>query len=328
VTPAAALVAAAIVGAPPSTSNSERDTARAVLAATAWLDGLAIDPALLRNKGLKGKKKLVEALDAYALLLQCSGARPSCAGLDPVRLKTRLAKLAAPTAVDRYHDLGTASEAVFKEDALSYLRAARVLERVGLLPPRYKAEIAAVRGRLDAHFSLRGPHQRRAYRLYLQQLGLSDEPVPPPALGPYLAKDPARFGLFEAYDLTHQLFVSYDFGERSKEAPPPFDAALRAELGRLLEALSVRFMAAREVDLVAELTSARTELGLPPLGGVRAFLLRAQNPNGSFGDLGPRTTGPGPTGELYDVAVLLHTTLVALDALIPLPADSETHPAE
>src|SRR5690349_4854924 len=56
----------------------------AIAAAHDWLDGLDIDPMALRKKGIKGKKKLVEQLDAYARLFET--ARPT----DKPRLMRRI----------------------------------------------------------------------------------------------------------------------------------------------------------------------------------------------------------------------------------------------
>src|SRR6185437_11435125 len=64
-----------------------------------FLDGLDVDPTMLRARGLKGKKKLVEALDAYSVLLRVSPRteRPS--------ILARVVELARFTTEDRYHDM-------------------------------------------------------------------------------------------------------------------------------------------------------------------------------------------------------------------------------
>ena len=136
--------------------------AASIAHARSFLDGLEVDPVKLRSAGIKGKKKLVEALDAYERLhaIAAPEARPA--------LRARIEALARPTLEDRYHDMLTIDDREFHEDATSYLRAALLLDRLGLDVRRYRAEIKAMKGRLDKHMRARGPHQRRAFHRYYE----------------------------------------------------------------------------------------------------------------------------------------------------------------
>ena len=61
-------------------------------------------------------------------------------------LIARIEELARPTRGDRYHDMLTVDDREFKEDATSYLRAALLLDRLGLDTTLYRKEIAAMKG--------------------------------------------------------------------------------------------------------------------------------------------------------------------------------------
>ena len=87
-------------------------------------------------------------------------------------------------------------------------------------------------------------------------------------------------------------------------------------LRRVLPGLVIRFAARSDVDLVAELVSVMTYLELHTLPAYRtgiAFLLRIQNPNGTWGDYEQHraTYADGVDQKFY-----LHTTLVSLRALL------------
>jgi hypothetical protein len=150
--------------------NRERYGA-AIARARGFLDALEIDPSALRAHGIKGKKKLVEALDAYSRLYRVADPEARSG------LLARVTALARVTTESRYHDMLTVDDRQFREDATSYLRAAYLLDRLGLDVSRYRAEIVAMKGRLDAHMRERGAHQRRAFHGYYQHFGLA-EPFP------------------------------------------------------------------------------------------------------------------------------------------------------
>jgi hypothetical protein len=131
---------------------------RAALArGRAWLDALHVDPLELRRHGIKGKKKLVELLEAYYKLWQVAPPGERAA------LLARIGQVVAVTAEDRYHDMASVSDREFKQDATSYLRAALLMDRLGLDTGRYRQEIRRIQPRLDAHLSRRGPPQRRDF---------------------------------------------------------------------------------------------------------------------------------------------------------------------
>lgn len=284
--------------------------AAAMTRARGFLDGLDVDPVALRAAGIKGKKKLAEALDVYALLLRVAPpeARPA--------LLSRVRDLARVTEEDRYHDLSTIDDRAFHEDATSYLRVAFLLDRLGVDVRRYRREIAAVKGRLDRHLRERGPHQRRAFHGYYLHFGLAEPfPLEDALRGGLIAgrADPDRLSRMDVYALTHEVYAAYEFGERLDEEP--FVDADRAYLRGALPRLADRYRELRDPDLSAELAACLRYLrftGDPAFAAVLGYLLDAQNDDGSWGSY---PDARARLGDLVRQGLHLHTTMVAVEAL-------------
>lgn len=293
------------------TENRARYAA-AITRARAFLDPLDVDPQKLRAVHIKGKKKLVEALDAYYRLYQIA---PAAGGARPALL-TRVKALAQATEDDRYHDMLTLGDREFKEDATSYLRAALLLDRLGLDTTRYRKEIAAVKWRLDAHMRERGPHQRRAFHAYYQHFGLA-EPFPLQGAldqGFIAARaDPEKLGRLDVYAFTHEIFAAYDFGERLDAGA--FNDADRAYLRGALPRLTAIWIEKRDPDLLAELVSCLRYAGLtgdPAYVTGLGYLLDEQNQDGSWGSY---ETARHRLGDHVKQGFYLHSTMVAVEAL-------------
>lgn len=284
---------------------------QAIARARSWLDALRVDPLELRQKGIKGKKKLVELIDAYVRLhdIAPEAERPA--------LLERIRAVAAPTYRPEYHDMQRIGDVPFKQDATSYLRAAYLLEHVGLETTLYRKEIAAIQPRLDAQMKRRGAHQRMAFHWYYQHFGLM-EPFPldqgyqqgviASRRDPYEFADP-----MQVYALTHEIFVPYRFGE--KLDADFFDEEEKSYLRHALDRLTVHYLMRNDPDLVSELVSCIRFLKLTDLPVYRealAYLLAAQLPDGKWGSyehVRPRL------GDYVEQGFYLHTTAVAIDAL-------------
>jgi hypothetical protein len=284
--------------------------AAAMTRARAYLDALEVDPIKLRASHLKGKKKLVEALDAYARLYEIAApeARPA--------IRARVGVLAQATLDARYHDMQTSDDRDFHEDATSYLRAALLLDRMGIDVSRYRAEIAAMKPRLDQHMRERGAHQRRTFHAYYQHFGLA-EPFPlEGALGQGLIArkpDPDTLERADVYALTHEVYAAYEFGDKLDEEPfaDPERLYLRGALPRLV----VAWQGHRDPDLVAELVTSLRYLrftGDPVYAEALGYLLDGQNASGSWGSYEPLRAR---FGDLVEQGFYLHTTMVAIEAL-------------
>jgi hypothetical protein len=295
------------------------DQRRALARAAAWLDALPIDPIALRAAGLKGKKKLTEKLDGYVRLWRV--AEPA----EKARIAARAREAAAVTADPRFHDLATVSDEELKEDSTSYLRAALLMEELGLDTRLYREEIRKAKPRIDAHLATRGAHQRLAFHWYYRHFDLAE---PFPLAGAredgLIARrtDPAALSSRDAYRLAHEVFVPYEFGDKLDQVDP-FGSGDKRYLEGALDRSARRALASGDADLLAELLSSLRYLGMverPVYRDGLAYLLDSQHEDGSWGD---RAEAARIFGERAAEGRLLHSTTVVIEALAagfqPLP---------
>jgi hypothetical protein len=284
-----------------------------VAKARQWLDQLKVDPIDLRTHGIKGKKKLAEILDVYVRLN--SVAKKD----DRKKILARVRDLCTVTCQTNYHDMLTINDLEFKQDATSYLRVAYLMERFGLDTKFYRSQIREVLPRLNAHMPTRGVDQRMAFHWYYLHFGLK-EPFPLESAyqtGLIAARKSADWyqqNKMEAYNMTHEIFVPYKFGEDLNARFFSKDDV--AYLRDILEDMMKWCIQQREPDLLAEfiLCAAYLEImDIPAYRDSLAFLLASQNKNGSWGEYEQHRL---QMGDYVDQGLYLHTTMVVLDALV------------
>lgn len=283
-------------------------------AAIAWLDRLEVDPVALTDRDVKGKKKLGEALGAYIYLLRYSD--------DPEqrsRLALRIEELASHTHRPEYHDMLVCEDREFDANSMSYFRVAWLMEEFGLDITRYRAELETIRPRLEATLQRRRRPALAQFAWYYDYFGW-DKPavlrLPNDRAGLIARRAPLpRYRKPMVYQLVHEVSSAFRFGLRKPSEH--FDAEDRAYLRSTLGPLAIRFSHIHaDPDLVAELASAMTYLefeDLPAYGASIQFLVRSQNPDGSWGDYQEYRER---FGDDLDVALYLHSTMVALRALL------------
>lgn len=289
---------------------AEREAAyqRAVERAARWVLALEVDPVALPAHA-KPKKRLGELVDVL-IRLHDDGIG------DPEALRARVEQLARATDDPAYHDMLDVDDVVFKQNATSYLRVAYLLERFGVALPRYRREIARVHPRLDAHMPSRGAHQRGAFHTYYAHFGLKEPfPLKGALEAGLLAQraDPARMDRLDAYSVTHEIFVPFDFGEDLDAEP--YDAEALAWVRHVLAALTDTWVAKGDPDLVAELVSCLRFVRATDLPQYRRgieMLLLTQAEDGHWGDY---ERFRRRDGDHVTVKYELHTTSVAIDAL-------------
>lgn len=291
-------------------ASRRADYMLALRKATTWIDALPVDPVQLRARGQKGKKHFTEALTAYWRLYRVAGEAERPAVLAKVRRLTEIT-----TGAD-YHDMATNSDDAFKQDATSYLRAALLMEGMGLDTARYREEIARIHQRLNAHMEKRGVHQRMVFAWYYRHFGLS-EPFPLAAAfaNGIIARRvaPAALQKREIYDLTHEIFGPYEYGDRLEA--DPFTVEEKRYLLETLPVLVELRIARGDPDLVAELVACLRELrftGVPAYRQGIEYLLCAQRADGAWGHYEQYRKR---LRDLVEPAYVLHTTMVAIDAL-------------
>ncbi len=281
--------------------------------ARSWLDALEVDPVDLLAHGIKGKKKLAEILEAYALL-----KRHRAVDGEPDTLEERVTQLVAHTARAEYHNLLVCSDEEFRQNSMSYLRVLWLMQQLGFESDDYLGEIKRIKPRLDAHMESRGSWQRAMFLSYYERFKL-----PAPSI---LMKHPLLRGVIgrrvkardydsaKSYQLTHEVFTAFDYGlDRTQQQ---LDGRDRSYLREILPYLAEQSMQSDNPDLLAEIVSAMTYLGHrsePAYQRAVLHLLKTQNPDGTWGDY--EHTRPY-LGDYADQHLYLHTTVAALRALV------------
>lgn len=283
---------------------------KALARARVWLDALVVDPLELRRHGIKGKKKVVELFDTYVRLREIApaGDRPA--------LMARMKEVVAITYEPRYHDMSDIDDKAFKQDATSYMRAAYLMEGAGLDTRLYREEIRKVKERFDRHMPRRGPNQHMAFSWYYRHFGL-DEPYPLAERykGGVIAgrKDPASLERIDAYHLTHEVFMAYQYGETLDS--DFFDDDDRVYLENALGILTALYIDKRDFDLTGEFVSCMRYLGFtdsPLYRRALTMLLEGQNVDGTWGDYERYRSR---YGDYVNQGWYLHTTGVVIDGL-------------
>jgi hypothetical protein len=162
----------------------------------------------------------------------------------------------------------------------------------------------------------RGAHQRRAFHTYYQHFGLT-EPFPlATALQAGLVEshpDPGILSRADAYDLTHEVFAAYEYGDALDQ--DPFGERDRAYLRSAIPQLAALWRSRHDPDLVAELVACMRYLGNVGHAEYRAslsYLLGLQNPDGSWGTYESQRAR---LGDYVKQGFYLHTVAVVVDAL-------------
>jgi hypothetical protein len=280
--------------------------------ARAWIDGLEVDPVDLIAHGVKGKKKLAEILEAYSYFNDATG--------DPAEraaIRQRVEELCRHTSRPGYHNLAIAPPKEFIENSMSYFRVLVLMERFGLETDHYKRELQAIKARMDGHLVIRGQWQRAMFKVYYERFGLELPPIlqnladQEGVLAKRLAAN--KISLTDAYRLTHQVFVAFDYGRKKTQQHLTEDDV--AYLHEVLPDLANRALRG-DPDILSEFVSCMTYLGMhddPAHGRALDYLLTHQNPTGTWGSY---EHDRARMGDYVDQHLYLHTTMVAMRALI------------
>jgi hypothetical protein len=277
-----------------------------------WLDGIKIDPTELRKfeHTIKGKKKLVELIDSYYRLAMI--AEPS----EKEKIKTITRERIKSVYEKSYHNMADISDQEFREDATSYMRGCYLLEKMGFDMSFYRTEMLKVLPRLNSHMRQRGSHQRMAFHWYYRYFGYKEpfDLAKGFEIGVIASrKDPYKLSWLEVYNLTHEVFVPYEYGE--KLDANFFNPADRRYLRRAFNVLIPYFIKIDNPDILAELITCIRMLQMTDLSVYRdaiLFLLNSQRPNGAFGNYEQKRA---EYGDYVEINYYLHTTDVAIDAL-------------
>lgn len=283
---------------------------KAILRSKNWLDTVNTNPLLLRKYGIKGKKKLVELFDAYLAIYDfiLPNNRESIAH--------RLEDIAGITQISEYHDMNSVDDKQFDEDATSYLRLCYLLEQKGFKTDIYRQEIQKIIPRLNERMPNRGANQQMTFHWYYRYFHIP-EPFPLDksfANGLIAQKfDPGVMNDKEVYDLTHEIFAIYEYGDRADV--DFFSKDDKIYLNNTLGILTAYYIETQNPDLTAELVTCMYLLKMQdePISKTAIDnIITSQNSDGSFGNYeGLRLIYEDYVREGY----YLHTTAVVLKAL-------------
>jgi hypothetical protein len=233
------------------------------------------------------------------------------------KLRERIGEVVAVTYTDDYHDMGQIDDTQFKQDATSYMRAAYLMDWLGMDTVFYKKKMAEVIDRYDAHMPSRGPAQQMIFHVYYGHFGFA-EPFPLDKAfekGVITARsEPETMERMQMYHLTHEIFMPFRYGELRQS--DFFDEGDLEYLARSLPVLVKRRIEAEDPDLVAELALCMEYLDLESDAAYRdavVFLLDSQNTDGSWGRYPDEDRQYGKWASYH---IYLHTTKLALSALV------------
>jgi hypothetical protein len=280
--------------------------------AETWLDTMPIDLEALAARGYGDKKRLSELLGAYWKLYRYA------APARRAEIRERLQRFVDYTHRPDYLDLAEVDDAQFKKNSMSFLRVMWLLREMDFDVTHLRAEFEKIKPRMDAHLESRGPWQKSMFARYYDLFGfekpeaIADTSDLKGPIGERLPID--EYDVARAYQLTHQVFVAFDYGARRVQSR--FDAGDLAYLGTTLPALVVKAQRKRNWDLMAELMTCMVYLRMTDhaefAAGLEA-LLQAQNADGSWGDY---ERARPIYGEYTDAKYYLHTTAVVLETLV------------
>lgn len=295
--------------------------------ARAWFDPLEIDAVELLANNVKGKKKVAEILGVY-MNFQHHTSDPQ----EIAAIMARVNFLAQQTHRPDYHNMGTCSDRELIQNSMSYFRVMWLMREFGLDTTHYREELLKVQQRMDNHMARRGPWQRAMFGEYYDRFGLEKpgflenvkmkegiiarrltaDKYDPPYTDPKTGQ--TRTSKQNSYDLTHEVFVAYNYGlQRKQDRFSPEDLQYTKEV---LPVLVVRYIRENNPDLLAEMLSCMTYLGWHDHPAYRLgidYLLDVQNPNGTWGSY---ERWRSVYGKYLDPHVYLHTTMVSMRALM------------
>ena len=166
-----------------------------------WLDEMAVDPIELRSEDQGEEEADRDSRRLPPALPDCRDREGSVADAHPASPRSHTSRAITTCDLD---------DTQFKQDATSYLRAALLMDRLGLDTHMYRDEIRKIQPRLDAHHSFAGVNQRLAFHDYYTYFGLVEPfPLETARAEGIIGRrvQAAKLSRSEVYDLTHEVFV-------------------------------------------------------------------------------------------------------------------------
>ena len=280
--------------------------------AKAWVEALDIDLNLIAQKGYGEKKRIAEILGVYWKFYHYASAK------EQKQIKSKIKAFYQYTHKETYLNLSTLDDKAFRKNSMSFLRVMWILKEMGWDIRHLHKAFAKIKPRMDAHLARRGPWQKSMFARYYDDFGF-DKPTSiteiKGATGLIGAALPlAKYNTIRAYQFTHQIFVAFNYGLASKQTR--FNTQELGYIQHVFPSLIHHYQKKKNWDLLAELLSGMVYLKLtknPEFEPAYQALIKAQNPNGSWGEYSQYRKKYGDSVELK---YYLHTTGVAIETLI------------
>lgn len=278
--------------------------------AKSWLDQREYDPQIIRDYGLKGKKKTVELLEAYLAIYDFVSLESK------KEIEKKLNAIYALTLQPRFHDMQIIPDNQFHEDATSYLRLCYLLETKGFDTSYYRQRIKEVLPRYNGHLWKRGINQKMIFSRYYAYFGFAEpfDLMQSYKNGIIAQKIPPEYlSLVDVYSFTHEIFAAAGL-EKSK-AFEFFSKDDILYLRKAIKKLTILYLRKKNLDAVSELAICMALLEWPKnrfLFQVARYIIKSQNADGSFGNYEENRK---VYGKFTDEGFYLHTTMVSLKAL-------------
>jgi hypothetical protein len=286
---------------------------KAIKRTKAWLDRLYVNLDLIAKYGYGDKKRLSELLGAYWMLHRYSDQTTK------ESIQKRVTPFYEYTKKQNYLDLATLDAKQFKKNSMSYLRIMWLLKEMNYdithLTLYFNQHL---KKRMDAHLVRRGPWQKSMFARYYDFFGfekptiIKDTSNQKGLIG--IRKRVETYKFLDAYALTHQVYVAYDYGANRNQTR--FNQEDMKYIQDTLLNLAEYYRKRKSWDIHAEIVQCLIYVGLKKH---KLFtknyhaLLNAQNYNGSWGKYDHLKK---KFGNFVDTKYYLHTTGVALSAIV------------
>lgn len=279
-----------------------------------WMDQLEINLTQIAKRGYGDKKRLAEALGVYWKLYRYA----------PQEQKQNIRNQAMPlfkyTQKSQYVNYLIKADAKnFKKNSMSYFRIMWLLREMNFNIDHLEVGLQKLMKKMNAHLKLRGAWQKAMFVKYYDEFELKK---------PYVLTSAKHFKgvvskrysaqryqkLDDAYRLTHQIFVAYNYGAQKKQTR--FNDEDIAYMQGVLPEVTDFYIAKSNWDIVAELITSMLYLGMSDteqFNNAYQQLLNAQNKNGSWGAYENLRK---KYGKYTDAKYYLHTTGVVLETII------------
>lgn len=273
---------------------------------------LEFDLDYIRNKGLADKKFLAEYLGLFSKLYKVASTS------EKEQIKQKIKPYYEETLQIKFHNMANVNDKLFKKNSMSYMRILWLLNKLDFDTSFYRNELAKVQKRMDDHMSKRGEWQKAVFEKYYTFFNIKKPTLLKYAnkfKGPISYRKPLSFyDKVKAYNLTHFVFVAYDYG--NKKTQTRFSEKDIDYLATILPQLIANFETKRNDDIVGELLTCLVLINKTETTSFKKSYQRLLNRQNNDGSFGAYERARKKIGNDIEFRAYLHTTLVDIELFI------------